>query len=61
MGGEADGELHISAEFRRQPERPVPQLERRRLGAELQLARQRLERERPPGRLLVSSFSLTSC
>ena len=59
MGGGTDGELHISAELRRQPERPVSQLERRRLGVELQLARQRLERERPPRLLPVSSFSPT--
>lgn len=57
MSGEIDGELHISAELERQPVRPVPQLERRRVVPEFQQARQRLERQRPPRFLQVSSFS----
>jgi len=47
--------LYILARSRRQPQRPVPQLQRRALGAELQLARQRLERQRSSGVQLVSS------
>jgi len=39
MGGGSDGELHISAELERQPIRPVPKLERRRVVPELQQAR----------------------
>jgi len=38
MGGGVDGELYISAELGRQPVCPVPQLERRPVGAELQQA-----------------------
>ena len=47
--------LHILARSRRQPQRSVPQLQRWALVPELQLARQRLERQRSSGVQLVSS------
>lgn len=57
MGSGTDGELHISTELGRQPVRPVHQLERRRVGRELQQARQRLERQRSGAPSQVYSFS----
>ena len=60
MGGVNGDTLHNSARLRRQPQRPVPLLERGPLGAELQLAQERLQRQRSARsrRQLLSSFSL---
>lgn len=57
MGGDTEDVLHIPAQLRRQPLRRIPQLERRPVGAELQLGRQRLQRQRSPRPQPVSSFS----
>ena len=46
-GGGTDGILYIRSELQRQPERAVSHRERRQGGAELELARQQLEREQP--------------